>query len=75
MKKNMGTIDRTIRIILALAIAVMYFMNVISGTLAIVLLVIAVVFVLTSIIGYCPLYSLLGISSRKRTDTQEFTEF
>ncbi|GAA4131605.1 hypothetical protein GCM10022216_01810 [Sphingobacterium kyonggiense] len=75
MKKNMGTIDRTIRIILALAIAVLYFMNVISGTLAIVLLVIAVVFVLTSIIGYCPLYSLLGISSRKRTDTQEFTEF
>lgn len=75
MKKNMGTIDRTIRIILALAIAVLYFMNVISGTLAIVLLVIAVVFVLTSIIGYCPLYSLLGISSRKRTDTQEFNEF
>jgi len=75
MKKNMGTIDRTIRVILALAIAVLYFMNVISGTLAIVLLVIAVVFVLTSVIGYCPLYSLLGISSRKRTDTQEFTEF
>ena len=75
MKKNMGTIDRTIRVILALAIAVLYFMNVISGTLAIVLLVIAVVFVLTSVIGYCPLYSLLGISSRKRTDTEEFTEF
>ena len=74
MKKNMGTIDRTIRIILALAIAVLYFMNVISGTLAIVLLVIAVVFVLTSLIGYCPLYILLGISSRKRTDTEEFTE-
>ncbi|MGN5955177.1 YgaP family membrane protein [Sphingobacterium lactis] len=75
MKKNMGTVDRTIRVILALAIAVLYFMNVISGTLAIVLLVIAVVFVLTSVIGYCPLYSLLGISSRKRTDTEEFTEF
>lgn len=74
MKKNMGTIDRTIRVILAFAIAVLYFMNVISGTLAIVLLVIAVVFVLTSLIGYCPLYSLLGISSRKRTDTEEFTE-
>ena len=74
MKKNMGTIDRTIRVILAFAIAVLYFMNVISGTLAIVLLVIAVVFVLTSLIGYCPLYILLGISSRKRTDTEEFTE-
>ena len=63
MKKNMGNIDRIIRILVAIFIAVLYFTNIISGTLGVVLLVIAGVFVLTSLIGFCPLYALFGINT------------
>lgn len=63
MRKNSGTADRLIRLIIAAAIAVLYFTNVLTGTLAIVLLVVAGVFVLTSIIGFCPLYVLFGINT------------
>jgi len=66
MKKNMGTIDKTIRIIIAIIVAGLYFTNVISGTLGIVLLVFAGVFVLTSLISFCPLYTLLGINTSKK---------
>jgi hypothetical protein len=61
MTKNMGTTDRIIRIAVAMLIALLYFTNVISGVLAIVLLVIAFIFTVTSFLGYCPLYSLFGI--------------
>lgn len=63
MKKNMGNADRSIRVIIALLIAVLYFTNVISGTLGLVLLIAAGVFVLTSLISFCPLYSLVGINT------------
>jgi fatty acid desaturase len=63
MKKNMGSADRIIRIILAAVVAVLYFTNVITGTLAIVLLVIAGIFVLTSFISFCPLYALVGLNT------------
>jgi hypothetical protein len=63
MKKNMGNIDKIIRILVAIVIAVLFFTNVISGTLGIVLLVLAGVFVLTSLIGFCPLYPLVGINT------------
>lgn len=66
MKKNMGSVDRIVRIIIAIVIAVLYFTNVISGTVAIVLLVLAGIFVLTSFIGFCPLYVMFGISTCKR---------
>jgi len=66
MKKNMGTTDRVIRILIAVAIGVLYYLNVISGTLAIVLGVIAVIFLLTSFISLCPLYLPFGISTRKK---------
>ena len=56
MKKNMGNIDRIFRVIVALVIAVLFFTKVISGTLGIILLVFAGVFVLTSLIGFCPIY-------------------
>lgn len=65
MKKNMGKTDRIIRITIAVIIAVLYFMNVISGTWAIVLGVLALVFVLTSFISFCPLYLPFGISTRR----------
>ena len=62
----MGSIDKAIRIIIAAIIAGLYFTNVISGTLGIVLLVFAGVFVLTSLISFCPLYTLLGINTSKK---------
>jgi hypothetical protein len=61
MKKNMGSADRLIRIIIAAIIGVLYFTGTISGTLGLVLIVLAGVFVLTSIISFCPLYAPFGI--------------
>jgi hypothetical protein len=66
MKKNMGNIDRIIRILAAVAIAILYFTNVISGTVALILIAFAVVFVLTSMISFCPLYWPLKINTCKR---------
>ena len=63
MKTNMGIIDRVIRIVVALIFIGLYLANVITGTLAIVLLVLAGVFALTSFVGFCPLYWPLGIST------------
>ncbi len=63
MKKNMGNTDRVIRTLIAIVLAVLYFTNVISGTLAIVLLAVAGIFLLTSFISFCPLYAPFGISS------------
>lgn len=63
MKKNMGSADRIIRLIVAAVIAILFFTNVISGTLGIVLLVIAGVFALTSFISFCPLYALVGMDT------------
>ena len=65
MKKNMGTVDRTIRILVAIGIGFLYFTGRIGGTLAIVLGVIAVAFVITSFMGRCPAYVPLGISTDK----------
>jgi hypothetical protein len=63
MKKNMGSADRIIRLIIAAIVAVLFAMNVISGTLGIVLLVLAGVFVLTSLVSFCPLYALFGMNT------------
>ena len=66
MKKNMGTIDKVIRILVAVVVAVLYFTHVVSGTLGIILLVLAGVFVLTSLISFCPLYLPFGINTGKK---------
>jgi len=66
MKKNMGTIDKVVRILVALVVVVLYFSNVISGTLAIILLILAGVFILTSFMSFCPLYLPFGLSTRKK---------
>lgn len=63
MKKNMGNTDRIIRLLLAGIFALLWFQNIVTGTWAIVLLVLAAVFVLTSLISFCPLYTLFGINS------------
>lgn len=65
MKKNMGVADKLIRILLAIIVGFLYYNNVISGTLAIVLGVLAGIFMLTSLIGFCPLYVPLGINTCK----------
>lgn len=65
MKKNMGNADRIIRVIIAALVAVLYFTNMITGTLGIVLLVLAGVFVLTSLVSFCPLYAPFGIRTCK----------
>ena len=63
MKVNMGSIDRIIRVVIAAVIAGLYFFNVISGVVAIILLSLAGVFVLTSAISFCPLYTLVGVNT------------
>ena len=66
MRKNMGSADRIIRILVAAAVIALYFGNLISGTTAIILLVLAGVFILTSFMSFCPLYLPFGISTRKK---------
>jgi hypothetical protein len=63
MKKNMGAADKMIRVLIAAIVGVLYFSGTISGTLGIVLLVLAAVFLLTSLISFCPLYAPFGIST------------
>jgi hypothetical protein len=65
MKPNMGTTDKAVRVIAALAIAGLYFSGILPATVAIVLLVLAGVFILTSFMSFCPLYYPFGISTKK----------
>ncbi len=65
MKKNMGTTDRIVRTILAIVMAALYFTGTVTGTLGMVMLILALVFVATSIIAFCPLYLLFGLSTCK----------
>lgn len=66
MKKNIGNIDRLVRIVIALVIDVLYFANVITGTLAFVLLAFALILIVTGIFRFCPLYLPFGISTIRR---------
>lgn len=63
MKKNMSSADRIIRLIISAIIVTLYFTNTVTGTLGIILLVLAGVFTLTSVISFCPLYTIFGIST------------
>ena len=66
MKANMGSMDKTVRIVIAVIIAALYFTGTISGTLGMVLLALAAVFLLTSFISFCPLYAPFGITTCKK---------
>lgn len=66
MKKNMGAVDSLLRILVAVVVIALYFAGVLSGTVAIVLLIVAAIFILTGFIGFCPLYLPFGISTRKK---------
>ncbi|WP_397446376.1 DUF2892 domain-containing protein [Polaribacter sp. R77954] len=63
MKKNMGNTDRIIRVLIALIVATLYFTGVISGVLGIVLIILSAIFVLTSIVSFCPIYAPFGIKT------------
>lgn len=66
MKANIGSVDKTVRILLAVAVLVLYLTNIISGTLAIILFAAAVILLITVFINFCPVWHFLGISTRKR---------
>ncbi len=65
-KQNMGTLDRTIRLLLAAVVAVLYLTGNLTGLAAIILGILAVIFVITSVIGFCPLYVPLGLNTCKK---------
>ena len=65
MKKSMGNTDKSIRVILALGIALLYYFDIIQGTLAYVLMALAIIFLITSFISFCPLYKPFGINTCK----------
>ena len=66
MKKNMGSADKLIRVLIAVVIAVLYYLGKIEGTLALVLLAFAVIFLLTSLVSFCPLYAIFSINTCKK---------
>jgi hypothetical protein len=68
MKANMGTTDKIIRITVAAIVAVLYFTKVITGIPGIILLVFAAVFVLTSLVSFCPLYPILGMNTNRKKE-------
>ncbi|MFN5620309.1 MAG: DUF2892 domain-containing protein [Flavobacteriales bacterium] len=63
MKANMGILDRIVRIVLAIVFATLFFTETVAGTWGIVLMVLAIVFALTSVVSFCPLYAPFGIST------------
>ncbi len=70
MKKNMGNTDKIIRLIIAIGIAILYFTGVITGTIGIVLLILAGIFILTSLVSFCPLYALFGMDTCPRKEVK-----
>ncbi|MBS1729164.1 MAG: DUF2892 domain-containing protein [Bacteroidetes bacterium] len=71
MKKNMGVLDKMVRVSAAILIGILYFTHIINGTLAMILLIIAGVFIVTSFINFCPMYHLLGISTKKKMNQSQ----
>lgn len=63
MKKNVGNIDKVVRIILALIFGALYFTGTVTGTLGLVLVILGGVFLLTSLVGFCPLYAMVGLNT------------
>lgn len=65
MKKNMGNADRIVRLLIAVIVVILYTQGIIEGTLAYVLLALSAIFVLTSLVSFCPLYTLVGLNTCK----------
>ena len=62
----MGALDKSLRVLAAIFIALLYYLNIISGTVAYILMALAIVFLITSFINFCPLYTILGVNTCKR---------
>lgn len=71
LKKNMGLVDRIIRISAAVVVTILYFTGIVSGTLGIILLILAAVFLLTSLVSFCPLYTPFSFSTVKKDGNSE----
>jgi hypothetical protein len=72
MKRNMGTTDKMLRVLLAVIIAILYLTNIISGTPGIVLIIFALVFVLTSFVSFCPLYVPFGWNTMRKINKKKY---
>lgn len=68
MKKNMGSNDKLIRLMIAIVLIILYYKGILVGTLGIIALVLALVLTITSLISFCPLYTLFGISTCKKEE-------
>ena len=71
MKKNLGSIDKLVRLLIAIALIVLFYLEIVTGTLGIVALILALIFALTSLVSFCPIYALFGLSSCKKEDAKE----
>ena len=70
MKKNISSIDKTVRIVLAVVFGVLYFTGMVTGLLGYILLVLGAVFLATALINFCPIYALLGLSTRPSSENK-----
>ena len=68
MKKNMGSNDKLIRLMVAIVLIIFYYKGILAGTLGIVALVLALILTVTSLISFCPLYTLFGITTCKKEE-------
>jgi hypothetical protein len=66
MKKNIGSTDKIIRILIAVLVGILYYTGTITGTLGIVLITVAIIFLLTGLINFCPLYAPFGLNTCKK---------
>ncbi len=66
MTKNVGATDKTIRLVIALVLAALYYFNVLTGTLGLVAVVVGAIALFTAVLNYCPLYSLIGMNTTKK---------
>ncbi|MEO9021193.1 MAG: DUF2892 domain-containing protein [Ginsengibacter sp.] len=71
MKSNIGFIDKTVRILIAALVLVLYFTNVISGIPAIILFIVAAILLITAFINFCPIWHFLGISTKKKDNIEQ----
>ncbi|WP_281847016.1 YgaP family membrane protein [Olleya namhaensis] len=66
MKKNMGALDKSLRVLAAIFVALLYYLDILNGMVAYVLMAVAIVFLITSFVNFCPLYAILGVNTCKR---------
>lgn len=71
MRKNLGSADKLVRLLIAIALIVLFYLEIITGTLGIVALILALVLAITSLVSFCPIYAVFGLSSCKNEEAKE----